>query len=57
MIIDSGANTSYHMPVVLCLHHPPAASSTGSDAINKPVSLKARWDKGNMLEYLSHERI
>ena len=42
LIIDSGANTSDHRPVVLCLQLPPAASPTGSRAINKPVSLKVR---------------
>ena len=51
LIIDSGDNTSDHIPVVLCLQLPPAASPIGSNAINKPVSLKVRWDKDNMSEY------
>ena len=51
LIIDSGTNTSNHRPVVLCLQLPPAASPTGSRAINKPVSLKVRWHKGNLTEY------
>ena len=42
LIIDSEANTSDHRPVVLRLQLPPAASPTGSRAINKPVSLKVR---------------
>ena len=48
---DSGANTSDHRPIVLRLQLPPAASPTGRCAINKPVSLKVRWDKGNLTEY------
>ena len=51
LIIDSGANTSDHMPAVLRLQLLPAASSTGSGAINKPVSHKVRWHKGNLTEY------
>ena len=51
LIIDSGANASNHRPVVLRLQLLPAASPTGSRAINKLVSLKVRWDKGNLTEY------
>ena len=51
LILDSGANTSDHRPVVLRLQLPPAASPTGSRAINKSVTLKLRWDKGNLTEY------
>ena len=45
LIIDSGANTSDHKPVVLCLQLPPAASPTGSAAINKLVYLRSAATK------------